>query len=370
MGLETRRSRRLPPPRRTAGAPRAVPVALGVLLLVTATGGSPAAASPADGSTSVQLVDDDDGVGLFDSRGMHPGRAESACVTVSTTGRPDPADAVRLHARVTAADLAPYLLLTLEVGSLAASGGCDSFTGRQVWSGSLADMPGDAVSAIPTGWRPADAPVAVYRFTARLRDDQRAQGRSASASFVWTLYARSGPGPIPPPPAPEPAPPSPSTSPTPQREPIPDPELSPAAAPSASTAAPTAPTGPDSAAPPVVSAPSRGSSATPARRAASPTPDGAPASTAGPASPAGDNGRSVIEAPPLKVGPTTTEKLTATALSVARNSHFPLLLVLLVVGFVALQGALDRRDPKLALARVRQDLSDFRDFPETARELP
>ena len=39
------------------------------------------------------------------------------------------------------------------------------------------------------------------------------------------------------------------------------------------------------------------------------------------------------------------------------------LLLVLIVGFLLLQGVLDGRDPKLALARVRTDLSVFQQFP-------
>jgi len=82
----------------------------------------------------------------------------------------------------------------------------------------------------------------------------------------------------------------------------------------------------------------------------------------------------VVQAPPLQASPTTVgEVVTAvgeTALAVVEDGQFPLALVAVVAGFLAVQGRLDRRDPKLALARVHQELNDFRDFPELPRTAP
>jgi hypothetical protein len=84
-----------------------------------------------------------------------------------------------------------------------------------------------------------------------------------------------------------------------------------------------------------------------------------------------DGSGDVVQAPPLDASPSTVAEVAAavgeTALAVVNDGQFPLALVAVVVGFLSLQGRLDRRDPKLALARVRQDLTDFRDFPEIPR---
>jgi hypothetical protein len=53
-----------------------------------------------------------------------------------------------------------------------------------------------------------------------------------------------------------------------------------------------------------------------------------------------------------------------TAGAVTDDGQFPLALLAVVAGFLFLQGRLDRRDPKLALARVREELSEYREFPE------
>jgi hypothetical protein len=79
----------------------------------------------------------------------------------------------------------------------------------------------------------------------------------------------------------------------------------------------------------------------------------------------------VVEAPPLPVGPSSVaeviEEVAETALSLVRNGHFPVVLTVVLVAFLALQGFVDRRDPKLAMARLHQDLREFRQFPESLR---
>jgi hypothetical protein len=58
------------------------------------------------------------------------------------------------------------------------------------------------------------------------------------------------------------------------------------------------------------------------------------------------------------------EQVGETAVAVAHDGQFPVALIGVVAAFLFLQGRLDRRDPKLALARVREELSEYRDFPE------
>jgi hypothetical protein len=79
----------------------------------------------------------------------------------------------------------------------------------------------------------------------------------------------------------------------------------------------------------------------------------------------------VVDAPPLPVGPSSIEEViehvAETALSVVRDGHFPVILLVVLIAFLTLQGAVDRRDPKLALAPLHQDLREFRQFPEPSR---
>jgi hypothetical protein len=73
--------------------------------------------------------------------------------------------------------------------------------------------------------------------------------------------------------------------------------------------------------------------------------------------------QAVVEAVTEAVGQ-AVEQVGQTAVAVAHDGQFPVALVAVVAAFLFLQGRLDRRDPKLALARVREELSEYRDFPE------
>ncbi len=302
---------------------RLVTVTCAAFLLNIAAGLLPVQASPGAAASVVSLVDDDGGAGLFTSDGMRPGRLDTACVAVSVDGSADPLAEVRLTADVTTPDLAPYLVVIVDRGTVGSFGNCATFTGDRIWSGTLAQMPADAASGIPTGWRPALDPHAVYRFTVTVLDDDRAQDRSTRAAFVWTLSTSGSPAP----------PPTPTGTPD-----------------HAVVGLPTPPSG------------------VPAPEATTPPPD----PTAGDAWTGGRRpGRApgdVIAAPPLKAGPSTLERAVDTMRAVVADGQFPLILLFLLVAFLLLQGFLDRRDPKLALARVYEDLSEFNEFPEALRE--
>lgn len=286
---------------------------IGAALLVSlAVGAAPVQAAPPDGTTAISLQDDAGGAALFRSVGLHPGRTDHACVGVSATGFASPSSEVRLNADVGVTDLAPYLLVTVERGTVGRSGDCSTFTGEQIWSGTLAQFPAGDATGIGTGWRPALVARAVYRFGVTVTDDSRAQGRQAAATFVWTS-SDAGTSPesvprLPPPPGTDPGP---------------------------AVTGPEVLQAPPGASPPATS-PSGGSSAA---------------------------AQDVIEAPPMQADTWRVERVAETALALVRDGHFPAVLAFVSAGFLALQSALDRRDPKLALARVRQDLCEFQRFP-------
>jgi hypothetical protein len=307
---------------------------------------------PAAASTSaVSLVDDRGGAALFTSTGLRPGATQSACVALSVTGSAQSTGEVTLSADVTEDALAPYLFLTVERGTLADPTRCASFTGVPAWSGTLAQLPRTAAAGIPTGWRPADSASTTYRVSVTVLDDHRAQGLRAAASFVWALDFEPVPEPTPEPtPIPEPVPapaPAPAPEPTPEPVPSPTPTPTPSAVPTPQPE-PVLPPEPPSPTPPVTD------------------PDPEP--------PREDGDGDVVQAPPLQATPTTVAEVAAavgeTALAVVEDGQFPLALVAVAAGFLAVQGRLDRSDPKLALARVHQELNDFRDFPELPRTAP
>ena len=310
---------------------RAATWLVGAALFAHLTAGwLPVSVEPAAASTSaVSLVDDRGGAALFTSAGLRPGSTESACVALSVTGAAQSFGDVTLSAEVTEEDLAPYLFLTIERGTLGDPTRCASFTGVPAWSGTLAQLPRTAAAGVPTGWRPGNQASTTYRVSVTVLDDPRAQGLRAAATFVWALDVE------PLPPAPEP---------TPDPTPTPAPTQTPSAVPT--------------------------SSPEPVLPSETPT----PTSTVPVTDPDRDPPRSggdVVQAPPLQATPTTVAEVAAavgeTALAVVEDGQFPLALVAVAAGFLAVQGRIDRADPKLALARVHQELNDFRDFPELPR---
>lgn len=299
------------------------------------------AAASTEGATAVSLVDDDGGAALFSAAELSPGHVRAACVGLSASGSVDPTTEVALTADVPAGGLSPYLQVWVEQGSVPAGGSCGDFSGGVVWSGTLDRIPATGTAGIPTGWHPALTQHSVYRFTVSVLDDPRAQKLRTSATFQWSFTEAA------PPPDPLPVP----------------------------TAAPTTAATPATSALPS----SAGESSAPATSAAPPATT-VPPTTHPPASPpvptGGGRPGAVVEAPPIVGGPVATiraalaavgkvvQQVGRTAVAVAHNGQFPLGLVGVVAAFLFLQGQLDRRDPKLALARVREELSEYRDFPE------
>jgi hypothetical protein len=318
-------------------------MAVGVALIALLTAGAARLVTTVDvstaGATAVSLVDDDGGAALFSASGLSPGQVQAACVGLTASGSLDPATEVALTADVAPGGLAPYLQVWVEEGSVPAGGSCGAFSGALVWTGSLAGFPATGTTGIATGWRPALTAHTVYRFTVSVLDDPRAQDLRTSATFRWS-FTEASPPPVAPPPAPPTSAPSPSAPPP--RSTPPSPSDGPTTSAEGSVA-PAAPSTDGPSAPPVPTA-------------------------KGPA-------RAVVQAPPLQSGPAAAvqavlaaageaaQKVGRTAVAVARNGQYPVALVAVVAAFLFLQGRLDRRDPKLALARVREELSEFRDFP-------
>ncbi|WP_448614212.1 hypothetical protein [Modestobacter sp. URMC 112] len=329
-------------------------------MLTTLAGGwlptdlRPAAA----GTSAVSLVDDRNGAALFTATRLHPGYVETACVALSVSGSAQSFSEVTLSAEVTQDALAPYLQVSVERGTLTDPASCATFSGGQVWDGTLAQLPRTPAAGIPTGWQPGELPSTVYRFTVTVLDDPRAQGLGAAAAFVWALDVE----PVMPEPDPVPEPvPAPVPEPVLPTDPAGEPAPEPIALPPAPVAAPPTPT-------PTPTRPQPALPTDPTPLPSIPVDNPAPAvrPTGGPPR-TGD----VVQAPLLKAFPATVEEVVAavgeTAIAVVNDGQFPLALVAVVVGFLAVQGRLDHRDPKLALAPVRTDLNDFRDFPEMPR---
>jgi hypothetical protein len=333
---------------------------------------------PAAASGSVALFDDDGGAALFTGALLAPGRTQTGCVSVDASGA-DPADSVVLAADSLSGTLVPYLSVTVDVGSGGHMGDCSGFVTDPLvspWSGRLSAL----TTGIPTGWQPGQSSTRTFRFTVAVDDDQTAAGLAGSGRFVWQLTTTPPP---PPPPSPSPsaspspspsASPSPSRSPSPTTQPTPDPtptgaptseptvgptgrpEPPPAPQPTSSSVAPV----PVPPAPPVDGPPwpTPTASASPTRRP-TPAPSGSPATHLG----GGENGGAgsgprasrradVVLGVPLPALRETARRLGDAALHIAQEPQYPLGVAALVGIFLLVQDLIDRRDPKLAAARV------------------
>ncbi|RBY94720.1 hypothetical protein DQ244_05450 [Blastococcus sp. TBT05-19] len=330
-------------------------LALGSLRLASA------ATAPTAGTSAVSLVDDAGGAALFSSDGLRPGGVESACVGLTARGSVHPATEVSLAANVTSGGLSPYLRVWVERGSVPAGGTCGAFTGAVIWNGTLDSFPATGTSGIATGWRPAVTERSVYRFTVSVLDDSRAAGLSTSATFRWAFTEAAPPPPTPPPPSPT-TPPTVVLPPTTRAPQVTDVPTSARATDTTARAAPST-----SAAPAVVT--------TEAVPSTSPSTSPSVPLSSAPVPPADGGSRRVVEAPPLESGAAAAVQaalaeagqvaadVARTVEAVAQDGQYPLALVGVVAAFLFLQGRLDRRDPKLAFARVREELSEYRDFP-------
>ena len=145
--------------------------------------------NPTSGFTAgrLGLADDDANTAMFNAVGMVPGSSVTKCITVTYNGDVTPAP-VRLYG-TSAGALAPYLNLTVEVGTGGSFANCSGFTpSSTLWSGTLSGF-----SSTHTNWangRAAFTAAATptsrtFRFTAVVQDTDAAQSLNATAAFTW-----------------------------------------------------------------------------------------------------------------------------------------------------------------------------------------
>ena len=265
---------------------------------------SPSGVQSAAGVTgSVTLDDDDQGVAMFDIAGLAPGHPVSRCLSVAANAGSE-AGAVTLHAAGLGGKLAPFLGMTMDVGSGGSFQNCAGFRGRRVYEGTLASFADDhssrasALATTPAG----DARARTYRFTFDLADDPAAQNLGGVATFVWDIVDDT---PVPP------VLPEPDSAPVDVIVPTPD----------ATAAGEEQPQPVD-----LVTVEEPGAVPLAARTS--------------------DPWTSIVE---------TLAAIQEVALDVAKKSAVPMFVPLLVLGFLTLQGRIDSRDPKLALAPMHRD---------------
>jgi hypothetical protein len=322
----------------------------GMLVAVTDLGRSPDGVRTAHAVEllSVHLASDDGGAALFDDVLLAPGRQQRNCIEIVYDGDASAASPVRILATDVAGGLAPALRIVIEEGTGGGFGDCTGFAGQTLFDGVLASLADPAEGA----WTPAPGERRTYRVTTFVEADPSLQGAHTAAGLTWAVAAAAPqptPGPTPPTPTPTPPTPTPTPhapAPAPQPPPSPDPDATPAH----DAPPPAAP-----ASPPVAPADEPTPTPTPVRIA---RPDGDHAPT--------------HAAPPVQGGPRARDlgvasqdygaalrslpaRLGQFGTGVARQSGFPIVLILLIVLFLAVQDRLDRRDPKLALAPMHPE---------------
>ena len=149
---------------------------------------------PAAVEIELDLSDSDAGTAMFGGDTLVPGSPLDRCIEVNYDGANNPGP-VLLYAAATSGDLAPYLDLTVHMGSAAAGafGSCGSFSATQsIYTGTLADFASthtNYANGLFT-WNPSDAQeTRSFRFRVTVQDVPAAAGKSASFGFTWRTEA-------------------------------------------------------------------------------------------------------------------------------------------------------------------------------------
>lgn len=143
-------------------------------------------------SASVDLADNDSTTAMFQNvTGLMPGAPEVRCIDVTYTGTIDPL-AVQLYAAgAPTGTLAPYLDMTVQVGSdpTPSFGDCTGFVSAgTLWTGTLADFASThgTYAAGVTAWDPGLGPeTRTFRFSLTVQDDAAAEGLTTTFGFSW-----------------------------------------------------------------------------------------------------------------------------------------------------------------------------------------
>lgn len=299
-------------------------VGMVVLLPVLATA---ALASPAGTAAPLTISSDAGGAALVNGSNLAPGPMSPRCILISYTDATAD-DELRLFAATGGAELADLIDLTLEVGAGGQYGDCTGFTGSTVYAGTLGEFGrshGTAVTSLRLTAIAAGSGDVSFRFRFAVHDDNRAQGLSTSADFIWAAgqAAPTAETPDPSPPVETPAPespaPSPTTSPAPAETFIPE---STVVTPFVSGPKPSATSG----------------------RTKQPSKSAAPGATA-------EKGNAPKSESPLVAGVKAIGKYIGRASQpVAKGLALGVGMIPLVLVFLTVQGFIDRREPKLANA--------------------
>jgi hypothetical protein len=333
----------------TAGAVTAAAVTIAVVLIGGALEPTAVRLEPVAELASATLTDDADGTALFAVTDLLPGRSVSRCLTVGYTGTEASAGSIRLVADDVTGPLAAHLDVEVRLGTGGGFGDCAGFTGTAFFEGTLADLAAEGADGVATGWTPVEAQARTYRITVTMDGGNELKRAASTATFRWLVV-----------------PPTVVTTSPPVSDPaVPDPTgTGPAPDPTATDGPVTE--APESTDPSVPTAP-------PSTGAATPPASTSPTTPTTPGSPA---------PPPADDPPSTLAKIVEGVVAVtgrvAGHAGIPIGLLLVVLAFFAVQHAIDRRDPKLAMAplwrsrhlrHLVDDRDDTDELSDTDREI-
>jgi hypothetical protein len=251
---------------------------------------------------------------------------------------------VRLAGRVDGA-LARRIALRVERGSGGGYDGCTGFRGRTVFTGTLDELPGAETSS----WRAGAGDAATYRFTATAAADLPERPEHAAATFTWHASA------LPP-----------SDGYEPPRDAPRAPEAPPAPAPPGGGAHAGVPGAGPASAPPAGGGGEGGGGGRSADRGGSGPRGGDGGARGGGGRPGrgplggtGDGPAGAGRADRAGGSPSALERaieaIGRMVVDVGKRVAFPLVLLLIIALFLAMQHRIDKRDPKLALAPVHRE---------------
>ncbi|WP_157749267.1 hypothetical protein [Jatrophihabitans sp. GAS493] len=275
-----------------------MPAALAGLFVLVVAGVASASPTPTLSDGTVSMFADNDGKPLFTVNDMAAGQVNTACtdVTVENAGA---GDTVAFAGQQISGPLAKFLTVTVVAGPADANA-CGAFSGTEIYHGPLTGLAVQQGKGVVTGWLPKSAPTWRFRITVQAAE-QLPLVSTAEASFAWH-YNTGSPAAI--------------------IAPTPRPSVHPTVSPRPAAVAPHVP----------------------------PPPSGNANLAHRPENPTVTLGRP--EQPWLSQAVSTAGAVSAALL---RHPQYPLVLLALAFAFFIAQESVDRRDPKLALAPVRND---------------
>jgi len=336
----------------------------GLALVVLGVAGNPGWAAGSTGSTDPFSIVVDHQSALFELNGLVPGPVGSRCLLVQV--RNGVADSVVFSSTVGGTGLAPFLDLTIEAGSAVDPSTCGGFTGTSKFAGTLAELGtshGDPTTGIAIALDSTQQ--TVLRFTLDLRDDNAAQGKSATARFSFDAQDLS---PV-------------DTTETPTvvepvrtiAEPVTTVAVPTSTAVATNDAPTTTTTGTTTSADTTVVRPTR-TTAPGGGTGSSATDDGPPSTRQSQQVPvvvvdAGEEAQKSVVASAGRIARATAKAAAKAAGVTAKTGAVPGALSTLVFGFMLIQARVDRNDPKLAAAPLTPE-ADLEFRPRAGRSAP